>query len=98
MLAQFLIFGGMLACAMVPFFVVTRLVRDGQSGLALTIIAVIGGTFAVFLYAAGRPFGVDPVLAMAIVMLGCVPAILGSLAGALLGWLMRRRDDRGRNV
>jgi hypothetical protein len=93
-MVQILIFGGMLVCAMIPFFIVTRLMRAGEVGFTLTIIAVIGGTFAIFLYASGRPFGVDPVLAMGISMLACVPALLGSLSGALLGWLIRKRDDQ----
>lgn len=89
-----LILGAMLTCAMVPFLLLTRLMRSGRSGLALTIASLIGGTLAVFIYASGRPFGIDPVFAMAVAMLACVPALLGSVAGAWLGWLLRRRDDR----
>lgn len=91
---QVLIFGAMLTCAMAPFALLTWLMRSGQTGLALTIISVIGATFAIFIYASGRPFGVDPVIAMMIAMLACVPALLGSTAGAFLGWLLRRQDDR----
>lgn len=93
-MTQALVFGIMLACAMVPFALLTRLVRSGQSGLALTIVSVIGAAFAILIYASGRPFGIDPVFAMTVAMLTCVPALLGSTAGAFLGWLLRRRDDR----
>ncbi len=93
-MVQLLVFGGMLICAMVPFVLMTWLMRGGQTGLALTIISVIGATLVVFIYASGRPFGVDPVLAMSIAMLACVPALLGCAAGMLLGWLLRRQDDR----
>lgn len=91
---QVVIFGGMLTCAMVPFALMTWLMRSGQTGLALTIVSVIGATFVVFIYASGRPFGIDPIFAMTVAMLACVPALLGSTAGAFLGWLLRRQDDR----
>ncbi len=90
---QILIFGVMLTCAVLPFLLLTRLMRTGQSGLALTISSVIGATLVVFIYASGRPFGIDPIFAMGAAMLVCVPALLGSVSGALLGWLLRRRDD-----
>lgn len=91
---QVYIFLGMLFCAMAPFALVTYLVRSGQTGMALTVVSVVGATLAVFIFASGRPFGVDPVLAMTLAMLACVPALLGSTAGAFLGWLLRRQDDR----
>lgn len=91
---QFAIFGVMLVCAGVPFWLLTRVMRAGQTGLALSILSVIGATLAVFIFASGRPFGVDPVVAMAIAMLACVPAFLGSGSGMLLGWLLRKRDDQ----
>jgi hypothetical protein len=88
-----MVFGVMLTCAMLPFVLLTRLMRTGQSGLALTVTSVIGATLAVFIYASGRPFGIDPIFAMGAAMLVCVPAFLGSVSGALLGWLLRKRDD-----
>ena len=94
MIIQLMIYGVMLTCAVLPFMLLTRLVRAGQSGLALSIASIIGATFAIFFYASGRPFGIEPFLAMGIAMLVCVPALLGSAAGALLGWLLRKRDDR----
>ena len=93
-MAQLFVLGIMLICAIVPFVLLIWLVRAGQSGLALTIVSVIGGTLAIFFYATGRPLGVDPVFAMTVTLLVCVPALLGSIAGALLGWLLRRQDDR----
>lgn len=93
-MAQLFVFGFMLLCAMAPFALLTWLMRSGQTGLAWTIVSVIGATLVIFIYASGRPFGVDPIFAMTIAMLACVPALLGSTAGALLGWLLRRQDDR----
>ncbi|MEJ8560185.1 UDP-N-acetylmuramate--alanine ligase [Yoonia sp. GPGPB17] len=93
-MAQLLVLGVMLTCAVLPFALLTKLMRAGQSGLTLTIISVIGATLIIFIYASGRPFGIDPVFAMTVAMLACVPALLGSTAGAFLGWLLRRQDDR----
>lgn len=92
-MTELLVFSGMLACAVLPFWWLTRLMRSGQSGLALTIISIVGGALVISIYASGRPFGVDPVKAMAFAMLVCVPAFLGCVAGLSLGWLLRRRDD-----
>ena len=91
---QLMIFGLMLICALVPFWLLTRIMRSGQSGLALSICSVIGATLVIFFYASAGTFGIEPVLATAIAALVCVPAMLGSGAGALLGWLLRKRDDR----
>ncbi|MDX8351311.1 UDP-N-acetylmuramate--alanine ligase [Cognatiyoonia sp. IB215182] len=93
-MTQGMVLGGMLLFAGLPFALLTYLMRSGQSGLALTIVSIIGATLAMFIYASGRPFGIDPVLAMMIAMLACIPALLGSTAGAFLGWLLRRQDDR----
>ena len=93
-MTQLLVLGLMLICAALPFALLTKLMRDGQSGLALTIVSVIGATLAIFIYASGRPFGIDPVFAMTMAMLACIPALLGSTAGMFLGWLLRRQDDR----
>ncbi|MCK0093952.1 UDP-N-acetylmuramate--alanine ligase [Yoonia sp. F2084L] len=93
-MTQLIVFGGMLTCAMVPFALLTWLMRSGQIGLSMTIMSVIGATLVIFIYASGRPFGIDPLFAMTVAMLACVPALLGSTAGALLGWLLRRQDDR----
>ncbi len=93
-MAQLFVLGVMLTCAALPFALLTKLMRSGQSGLTLTIISVIGATLVIFIYASGRPFGIDPVFAMTVAMLACVPALLGSTAGAFLGWLLRRQDDR----
>lgn len=93
-MTQVLVFGGMLTSAMLPFALMTWLMRSGQTGLAMTVVSVIGATLAIFIYASGRPFGIDPIFAMGVAMLICVPAFLGSTAGAFLGWLLRRQDDR----
>jgi hypothetical protein len=84
----------MVVCAIVPFAVLVRLVRVGQAGWSLTILAILCGGLMVLLYATGRPFGINPVFAMSAALLGVLPALLGAGAGALLGWLLRKRDDR----
>ena len=93
-MAELTIIAIMLACAGIPLVWLTQLVRSGRGGLALTIGSIVGGALAVALFAAGRPFGVDPVQAMGVSLLVLLPALLGCLAGGLLGWIMRRRDDR----
>ncbi|MEM8536823.1 MAG: UDP-N-acetylmuramate--alanine ligase [Pseudomonadota bacterium] len=93
-MTQVLLLGIMLSCATLPFILLTWLVRRGQSGYALTAASVIGATLVILLFAAGRPIGIDPVFAMTLALLGFVPAMLGALAGALLGWILRRQDDQ----
>ncbi|MDP5083928.1 MAG: UDP-N-acetylmuramate--alanine ligase [Yoonia sp.] len=93
-MTQLYVFGGMVFCAMLPFALLTWLVRSGRNGLAVTILCLIGATLAIFIFASGRPFGINPVFAMTVALLVCVPAFLGSTAGAFLGWLLRRQDDR----
>lgn len=88
------ILGGMILAALVPFAGLVRLVRGGQAGWSMTILSVLGGCLAVLLFAAGQPFGIDPVLAMSLALLLVLPALLGGGAGAVLGWLLRKRDDR----
>lgn len=85
----------MLACAIVPFAGVTSLVRRGHGGWALGLSSITGGVLAILLFASGRPFGIDPVFAMGTALLVVFPALLGCTAGGVLGWLMRKRDDRG---
>ena len=94
-MAELTIFAIMLAAAAIPFVWLTQLVRGGRSGLALTIGSLIGAALAVAMFAAGRPFGVDPVQAMGLAMLLLLPALLGCMAGGVLGWMLRKRDDRG---
>lgn len=88
------IVGGMVIAALVPLGLMIRLVRRGHAGWSMTLLSVLGACLMVLLYAAGRPFGVDPVLAMSLALLVVLPAVLGGGAGALLGWLLRKRDDR----
>ena len=95
-MTQLLVLGVMLICAGLPFILLTKFMRSGQSGLALTIVSVIGATLVILIYASGRPFGVDPVFAMGLTLIACVPAFLGSTSGALLGWILRRQDDKTR--
>lgn len=90
----FAIIGLMVLCALVPFGLLVRLVRAGQAGWAMTILSVLGASLVILIFAAGRPFGIDPVFAMSVALVWFFPACLGGAAGALLGWLLRKRDDR----
>ncbi|MBE0413552.1 UDP-N-acetylmuramate--alanine ligase [Yoonia sp.] len=93
-MAGFGIIAIMAVCALVTFALLLRWVRAGGFGLALSVLSVIGGCLTILIYATGRPFGINPLLAMDLALLWVFPSLLGGLAGALLGWLLRRRDDR----
>ncbi len=88
------ILGGMVFAALVPFGILVKLVRGGHAGWSMTLLSVIGALLLVLLYATGRPFGINPVLAMSLALLVVLPAVLGGGAGAVLGWLLRKRDDQ----
>ncbi len=93
-MAELAILALMICAALLPFVVMAWLVRGGRNGPALSLMSIAGGFFVVLIYASGRPFGIDPVGAMSGAMLVFLPALLGGGAGALLGWMLRRRDDR----
>lgn len=88
------IIGIMAVCALVAFALLSRWVRAGAFGLALSLLSLLGACLAILIYATGRPFGINPLLAMDLALLWVFPALLGGLAGGLLGWLLRQRDDR----
>lgn len=91
---QLVVFGVMVIGAFIPFGVIGYLVRIGRNGLALSLASVIGGMLVILVWGADGRLGLDPLLAMSWAMLFFVPAVIGSLAGWLLGWIMRRRDER----
>ncbi len=91
----FVVFAVMVIGAFIPFGIVGYLVRAGKNGLALTIVSAIGGMLVILVWGADGRLGIDPILAISWAMLFFVPATIGALAGWLLGWLMRRKDDRG---
>lgn len=91
---QVILLAIMLAAAGLPFAALTWAMRRGKDGLVLTVVSVIGAAVAILWFAAGRPMGIDPVQAMTLALVFGVPALLGGTAGAVLGWLLRRRDDR----
>ena len=88
------IIGGMTVLAFSAMALLTWLMRKGASGLALTIMSVLGAVLVILFYATGRPIGIDPLTATILLFVGVLPAFLGGGAGALLGWMLRRRDDR----
>ncbi|WP_342076198.1 UDP-N-acetylmuramate--alanine ligase [Yoonia sp. SS1-5] len=88
----------MLFCAFAGFALLVWLTRRGSAGLALTVVSILGGVLAILIYAAGRPFGIDPVGAMTAAMLCVLPALMGGIAGGLLGRILRKRDDQRRDA
>lgn len=93
-MAQIIVFGVMVFAAGVPFVWMTLAMRGGKSGLVLTVNSLLGAGLAILWFASGRAIGIDPVMAISFALLGFVPALLGSLSGTFLGWLLRRQDDR----
>lgn len=64
------IIAGMTFCALVPFVVQVRLARAGKFGPVLSVLAVVGAVAVILLYATAKPFGIDPVQAVAILHWG----------------------------
>lgn len=85
----------MIAAALIPMAALTALMRRGKSGLSLTIGSLCGAGAVIFFYASGRPFGINPVVAIALTLIIFLPATLGCAAGATLGWMLRKRDETG---
>lgn len=88
------IIGAMTFCALLPFALLVKLVRGGHAGWSISLLSVLGACLMILMFATGRPFGINPAFAMTAALLVFLPALLGGSAGALLGWLLRRRDDR----
>ena len=88
------VFAIMVIGAFIPFGIVGYLVRTGKNGLALSVGSVIGAMLVILVWGADGRLGIDPILAISWAMLFFLPAMIGTLAGWLLGWLMRRKDDR----
>jgi len=94
-LESFLYLGGMVGVALSSMIVTAQPARRGRFGLPLSVVSVLGGVLAVLIYATGGTFGLDPLQAYAIALVGVLPALLGALAGFLLGWLRwTRRQGR----
>lgn len=93
-LEEVLFIAGMTLCALLPFAGLTWMVLKGKNGLALTIVSLLGAGFSIMIYATNHDFGIDPVRAIGIALVFFLPALLGSGAGALLGWVIRRRRER----
>lgn len=89
-----LIVSTMLACAMLPFVGCARLMFQGHAGYTLTLLSVLGAAFAILLYGTNHDVGLDPVQAMGMALLFCLPALAGGLAGALLGHILRKRKRK----
>lgn len=81
----------MLTAASVPFVLATRWMQRGKVGYTLTLFSLLGAGLAIALFTSTRLMGVNPVNAMSAALLVFLPATLGSMAGALLGWLIYQR-------
>lgn len=97
MLQNLIVFGAMGASAFIPFVLLTRLVERGKNGFALTVVSLLGAVLTVLMYATDNDFGFDPLKAISWAMLFALPALMGAGAGALLGYLVRRRRERRAN-
>lgn len=90
----FVFFAIMVLAAFIPFGLIGYWVRTGKNGLALALGCLCGGGLVVFGWGSDGRLGLEPLIAMSWAMLFFVPATIGALSGWLLGWLMRRRDER----
>ena len=93
-MAEAVVLSGMSLCALIPFFAMAILMHKGKSGLALTIISVIGAALVILYFGIKTPIGLDPVQVISLALLFALPAFLGASAGGLVGIWMRRRDER----
>lgn len=88
------VLGAMMVCCLVPFIVLCKLMMMGKVGPALTIIALLGAALTIAMYSSTRPMGIDPMVAIIAGLVFLTPAMVGAVAGLLLGWLIYRRRNR----
>lgn len=81
----------MLTASAVPFVFAARWMQHGKVGYALTLFSVFAAALTIAIFVSNRLMGVNPVNAMSVGLLVFLPATLGTMAGALLGWLIYRR-------
>ncbi|MEJ6398435.1 UDP-N-acetylmuramate--alanine ligase [Yoonia sp. 208BN28-4] len=85
----------MLVAGFVPFIILCRLMLGGKTGLALTVLALLGAALALTIYSVTVPLGLSPMTSILLGQLVLTPALIGACAGILLGWLIyRRRNPR----
>ena len=80
--------------ALVPMALSAYWAKRGRFGGPLTLVSVLGAALAFLLYPANGSFGLDPLQAYAVGLIAVLPALLGGLAGYLLGWLIWRRRQK----
>ena len=93
-MAGLVVFAIMVIGAFIPFGLIGYWVRKGKNGLALSMGSLIGAGLVILVWGSDGRLGLDPRVALWWAMLFFVPAAMGGLAGWLLGWLLRRRDER----
>lgn len=81
----------MLASGLIPFALSARWMTRGRVGWTLTLFAVLGACLAIAMQASTRLMGVDPIKAIGAALLVFLPATVGCMVGAVLGWLIERR-------
>lgn len=81
----------MTACGLIPCALSARWMARGKVGWTLTLFGFVAAGLAIFWHASNRLMGIDPAKALIAALLVFLPATLGCIAGALLGWLIERR-------
>ena len=90
-MADFLVLCLMAFASLVPFALAATWMKAGKVGWTLTLFAILGACLAVSMQASTRLMGVDPIKAIGAALLVFLPATIGCVAGAAVGWLIERR-------
>ena len=90
-MADLVIITAMFAFAVMPFFVMKRLIMAQKSGFALSFISVLIAGFTILIFASSTPIGMDPLRAIGIAMICLLPALVGAGAGVILGYILLHR-------
>lgn len=81
----------MTVCGLVPCALSAHWMGRGKVGWTLTLFSVVAAGLAIFWHASNRLMGIDPAKALVAALLVFLPATIGCVAGAFLGWLIERR-------
>jgi len=90
-MADFLVLLLMSFSGLVPFGLSAAWMSRGRVGWTLTLFALLGAGLALSMQASTQFLGVDPIKAIGAALLVFLPATIGCMVGAFLGWLIERR-------